>query len=119
MVEVRDAEAQGRDAWLFRTLEHAATGAAIYDARGRIVEVNRAFYDALGHTRTSIDASSIFELMHASDLAELRPRVERLLSSAEQPFTAEHRFVHSSGSPVWVRTSLATLTHAARCASFP
>ncbi len=108
MIEARDAERQGtdRDAWLFRTLEHAATGAAISDARGRIVEVNSALYTALGHTRASIDARSIFDLMYAADYASMRPDVERLLADRGRSFTAEHRFVHTSGNPVWMRTSL-------------
>ncbi len=118
MIEVKDAEAPGkeRDAWLFRTLEHAATGAAICDTGGRIVEVNRAFYTALGHTRASIDTRSIFDLMHEADYAAMRPDLEHLLTSAGQPFTAEHRFTHASGSPVWVRTSLSVFpsdTHGA------
>ncbi len=101
-----DADRQ-RDAWLVRTLEHAATGVAIWGLDGRIVEANYAFYSALGHTRATIDARSIFDLMHASDLAELKPRVDRLLASESEPFTAEHRFLHSSGSHVWMRSSLA------------
>jgi PAS domain S-box-containing protein len=86
--------------------EHAATGFAVTDVHGNVVDANRALARIVDRTPAEISAANLFELTHPEDRARHRSMLEQLLASEIPGFVIEKRYVRRDGSPVWVRNSV-------------
>jgi two-component system, sporulation sensor kinase C len=85
---------------------HAATGFAVTDVQGNVVDANEALARIVDRTPAEISAANLFELTHPEDRARHRSLLEQLLSSQIPGFVIEKRYLRRDGSPVWVRNSV-------------
>jgi PAS domain S-box-containing protein len=86
--------------------EHAATGFAVTDAHGTVVDANAALARIVDRTRAEISAANLFELTHPEDQALYRGMLDQLLASKVPGFVIEMRYLRRDGSFVWVRNSV-------------
>jgi PAS domain S-box-containing protein len=85
---------------------HAATGFALTDVQGNVVDANEALARIVDRTPAEISAANLFELTHPEDRARHRGLLEQLLASQIPGFVIEKRYLRRDGSPVWVRNSV-------------
>jgi PAS domain S-box-containing protein len=85
---------------------HAATGFAVTDVQGNVVDANEALARIVDRTPAEISAANLFELTHPEDRARHRSMQEQLLASQIPGFVIEKRYLRRDGSPVWVRNSV-------------
>lgn len=85
---------------------HAATGFAVTDVNGKVIDANETLARILDHTPGEISDANLFELTHPEDQVRHRTLLERLLSSEIPGFVIEKRYVRRDGSVVWVRNSV-------------
>jgi PAS domain S-box-containing protein len=85
---------------------HAATGFAVTDVHGNVVDANEALARIVDRTPAEISAANLFELTHPEDRARHRNMLEQLLASQIPGFVIEKRYLRRDGSPVWVRNSV-------------
>ena len=85
---------------------HAATGFAVTDVHGNVVDANEALARIVDRTPAEISAANLFELTHPEDRARHRGLLEQLLASQIPGFVIEKRYLRRDGSPVWVRNSV-------------
>ncbi len=81
--------------------EDAAIGMAVVGLDGRLLEVNDALVDLLGHDRQALDAMDIVEVTAPDDREEVeRARLE-LLAGTRQVYRATKRYRRADGSTFW------------------
>jgi PAS domain S-box-containing protein len=103
--ELRQREAALRDSEAnYRMLtEQASDGIAIVDRRGGILAVNQAACDLLGLTREEALQHRMQDLITSDDAAS--PPLEFETLRKGESVLAEHRFLHTDGSPIWIETN--------------
>ena len=84
--------------------EQSTTGMSIIDLQGRFVRVNRAFAHMLGHEPHELTGRAAVELTHPADRRASRIARDAALAGDDPGATIEHRYLHSAGPPVWVRS---------------
>ena len=85
---------------------HAATGFAVTDVYGNVVDANEALARIIDRTPAEISAANLFELTHPDDRARHRSLLDQLLASQIPGFVIEKRYLRRDGSAVWVRNSV-------------
>src|SRR5580704_3615082 len=88
---------------------HAATGFAVTDVHGNVVDANEALARIVDRTPAEISAANLFELTHPEARARHRSMLEQLLASQIPGFVIEKRYLRPDGSPVWVRNSVSVV----------
>ena len=104
-------ESEGRFRGMFAA---AATGIAMTTPQGRFLRANAAYCQMLGYSEAELQMLDFASLTHPEDLAlnlELR---DELLSGKRESFVMEKRYLHKSGSIVWVRASVSVTRSASR-----
>jgi PAS domain S-box-containing protein len=86
--------------------EHAATGFAVTDVHGNVVDANQALARIVDRTPAEIGALNLFELTHPEDRARHRSLLDQLLASLIPGFVIEKRYLRRDGTSVWVRNSV-------------
>lgn len=94
-----------------RWFAHAATGFAVTDVHGNVVDANEALARIVGRTTAEISAANLFDLTHPEDRARHRALLEQLLASQIPGFVIEKRYLRRDGSPVWVRNSVSLVNN--------
>jgi PAS domain S-box-containing protein len=92
--------------------EHAATGIAMTDCRGRFVQCNAAYCAMLGYSQEELTALDFPALIHPEDRERNLEFVGRLLHEELPSFDIENRYVHRSGEAVWVHKHVSLLRDA-------
>ena len=82
---------------------NAATGFAVTDLRGNIINANPTLARIVDLTPGQISDANLFELTHPEDQSRHRGLLEKLLASEIPAFVIEKRYVRPDGSVVWVR----------------
>ncbi|MDN4477152.1 putative bifunctional diguanylate cyclase/phosphodiesterase [Demequina lignilytica] len=96
------AEALNRsDAQFRRAMENAPTGMALVDLEWRLMEVNRAFAEMMGHTVAALRGTPFSALSHPQDIQAERDQLERLYEGYQSHFSLEKRYVRTDGNVVW------------------
>jgi two-component system sporulation sensor kinase C len=85
---------------------HAATGFAVTDVHGNVIDANETLARIVDRTPAEIGTSNLFELTHPEDRSRHRGMLEKLLASQIPGFVIEKRYLRRDGSPVWVRNSV-------------
>ena len=85
---------------------HAATGFAVTDVNGNVIDANDTLARIIDHTPGEIGDANLFKLTHPDDQLRHRTMLERLLASEIPGFIIEKRYVRRDGSVVWVRNSV-------------
>lgn len=97
-------------AHLFRSsFECSAAGMIAVDLNGRCIWVNQAFCDLIGYTAEEVLAKTLSDIIHPDDLAASLRMLERLANGEAKDYQVEKRYVHKSGSPVWVLLTVTLL----------
>jgi PAS domain S-box-containing protein len=88
---------------------HAATGYAVTDVKGNVVEVNKAFARIVGRSPAQIGNANLFKWTHPEDQARHQALLAELLASEIPGFVIEKRYLRPDGSVVWVRNSVSLM----------
>jgi PAS domain S-box-containing protein len=89
---------------------HAATGFAVTDVFGNVVDANDALARIVDRTPAEISTANLFEFTHPEDQARHRGLLDQLLASQIPGFIIEKRYLRRDGSPVWVRNSVSLVS---------
>lgn len=93
----------------FRSLfAAAATGIALSNTDGQILQANPALCRMLGYTEAELVEQNFFELTHPDDRAENRTLHEQLVSGEIDHFVMEKRYLPKDGRIIWARVSVST-----------
>ena len=85
---------------------HAATGFAVTDVNGNVIDANETLARIIDHTPGEIGEANLFALTHPEDQTRHRKLLEKLLASEIPGFIIEKRYVRRDGTVVWVRNSV-------------
>lgn len=105
---LRISEARFRAAF-----EQAAAGMAHVDMDGRWIMVNRKLCDIVGYSAEELKTLTFQDLTHPDDLERDQEKYSRLKQGEFPTFSVEKRYLHKSGSTVWVDITV-TLIRGAR-----
>ena len=90
----------------FRTaFNGAGTGMALVGIDGRFLRVNDELSRITGYSEEELLETSFIAITHAEDQAAGRSLIRRMLSGGQRTFLGEQRYVHKSGTVVWVLVS--------------
>jgi PAS domain S-box-containing protein len=103
------ADIQASEERFRRIFEHAATGIAIVDLDGRLVQCNPAYATMLGYQTDALHRLPFTALVHPDDRAETVVEIGRLQTGEVPFFESECRYLHQSGETVWVRAYVSPL----------
>jgi two-component system, sporulation sensor kinase C len=97
----------------FRTIndvfKHAATGLAITDVTGNVVDVNKAFAKIVDRSPAEMQNANIFGWTHPEDQSRHVELLQQLLAAKIPSFVIEKRYLRGDGSVVWVRNSVSLM----------
>ncbi len=101
-----------------QVFDHTAVGLVVITPEGVFRQVNRAFCEMVGHTREEIEGQSFRKITHPDDIARDEEHLRQLRAGGEIPAQIDKRFIHKSGSDLWVRRSAAVMRDAQGAALF-
>jgi PAS domain S-box-containing protein len=93
---LRETEARFRSAF-----GSAGIGMALVEPGGRILEVNGALSQFLGHPAANLLGRDMEELTHPDDRAEAREQLRRLYDGEFRSSQTEKRYLHADGRTIW------------------
>ncbi len=82
--------------------ENAATGIVIADPNRNYVAVNDRFCEITGYARELLLTMGCGQIVHPDDQAMDAAGIGRLVRGESKSFTCDLRYIHASGSIVWV-----------------
>ncbi len=91
------------------TFEQAAVGIAHVAPTGEFQRVNRRFCQIVGYSREEMLARTFQDITHADDLDEDLEQVCKLLAGRIGSYSMEKRYIHRSGSVVWVQLTVSLM----------
>jgi PAS domain S-box-containing protein len=89
--------------------EHAATGLAITDVTGNVVNVNKAFARIVDRSPAEFRDANLFRWTHPEDQSRHHELLKQLLAGEIPGFVIEKRYMRGDGSVVWVRNSVSLM----------
>ncbi len=104
----RNAEFANRwadDDLLFKALDSSATGVALIALDGRLLRANPHLCEMLGYPLNEILELGIQGLTHPGDPHDLS-YLDQILAGASARYSAEKRYLHKSGYPVWTISTI-------------
>ena len=106
----RSEEALGESEGRFRGIfEHAATGIAIKDLRGRFLHCNPAYELMLGYPESELRALAYVDVVHPEDREANLAEVARLIDGDVPSFEVLSRYVRKTGETRWVQKFVSLL----------
>jgi diguanylate cyclase (GGDEF)-like protein/PAS domain S-box-containing protein len=94
------------------TIDNAAAGIGMADARGRLLRCNPALCTMLGRDADTLRTLSWTEITHPDDAAQERVLVEEMLANRRASFRIRKRYLHADGSPLWTDLTLSCVRRA-------
>ena len=92
---------------LFRSVfEQAATGIAVADLKGHLIECNQAFQDLIGFKQRELRHLSFTALSHPDDRKLVTDPFRELLEGKRDYCDVKKRLVHKDGRIVWVQMTV-------------
>jgi len=92
--------------------EHAATGIAIANLKGRFLLCNPAYLAMLGYTAGEAENLNFRELVHPEDAEANKAQLCRLVKQKVPSFEIVNRYIAKSGNPIWVHKHVSLLKNA-------
>jgi PAS domain S-box-containing protein len=89
--------------------EHAATGLAITDVTGNVVNVNKAFARIVDRSPAEFREANLFRWTHPEDQSRHGELLKQLLAGEIPGFVIEKRYMRRDGSVIWVRNSVSLM----------
>ncbi len=99
----------GGERWFRAAFAGAATGIAISDLDGRLVEINHAFEAVLGLESDQVRGRLLRDLVHADDRSAVESARRDLLTERNNHIRAERRLRRGDGSALWADLSLSLI----------
>jgi len=93
--------------------EHAATGIAITDLKGRYKLCNPAYVSMLGYSADDIETLNFRNVVYPEDLKANKAQICRLLAQKITSFEIVNRSLTKNGKPIWVHKHVSLLKDAA------
>ena len=88
---------------LFRgAFDGSPIGMALTDEGGVVVRVNSALCELTGQSAIQLTGSRFDELVHPEEIGYDRKAITQLIGGERSQYKVETRFVHITGSPIWV-----------------
>jgi PAS domain S-box-containing protein len=97
--------------------EHAGTGIAIKDLKGRFQSCNPAYASMLGYTEAELRELLCENLMHPDDCTENTVQQERLVAGKIPSFEIATRYYNKGGKILWGHRHVSLLKNAAGAAT--
>ena len=94
---LRLSEAEFRAAF-----EYSALGMSLMDINGKWLRLNESFCRILGYTNRELMSRTLIEITHPDDRGKDQPLMETVLNGSKKSYHLEKRFIHKTGSEVWV-----------------
>lgn len=85
------------------TFEQAAVGIAHVSIEGQFIRLNQRFSEITGYSIIDLLNKTFQEITHADDLADDQQHIDQLLNGSKTTYSVEKRYLHKTGSPVWVK----------------
>ncbi len=89
---------------------HAATGLAITDVTGNVVNMNKAFAKILDRSRAEVKNANLFDWTHPEDQSRHDELLKQLVAREIPGFVIEKRYLRTDGSFIWVRNSVSLVS---------
>jgi diguanylate cyclase (GGDEF)-like protein/PAS domain S-box-containing protein len=89
------------------TFEHAAVGIAHVGLDGGLLQVNRKFYEIVGHDEQSLDQLTFEAITYPDDLPIDLQLFGETLAGTRSSYSIEKRYRHRDGRLVWVNLTVA------------
>jgi len=89
--------------------ETAAIGITATDGNGRYVQSNPAFQKMLGLTAEELSTKSVWDITHPDDHHLEKPKYAELSAGRIASYQIDKRYLHKSGSTIWVNLNVASL----------
>jgi PAS domain S-box-containing protein len=81
--------------------EHAATGIAIMDPRGRFQACNPAYSSMLGYSEDELHTQTCANLIHSDDRAANKVKLEQLSAGKISSYEQISRYINKEGRVLW------------------
>lgn len=109
----RDAAALAESEAQYEAIYNAAAvGIAHAATDGRWIRANRRFTEIVGYSKEEILGRRFQDITFKDELADAVGIMHQMLGGERELYRAEHRFVHKSGSVVWVNLTVSLLKNA-------
>lgn len=95
---LRDSEERFRSAF-----EQGSLGMAFIDSTYRVLAANRTFCDMVGYSSQELLGQTFAHMTHPDDLNNNIRLAEQLFDNVIPSYQLEKRYIHKSGTIVWVR----------------
>jgi len=89
------------------TFEHAAAGMSHVALDGRLLRVNQAFCQLVGHTSDELLKMRFADITAAEDIAPDERLLAQTLAGERDRYSLEKRYIHKKGHTVWVQLTVA------------
>lgn len=89
-----------------KTFEYATIGMALVGLDGKWIKVNKSLCDMIGYSTKSFLQSSFQDITHPDDLNTDMDLLGEMLSDKRDSYQMEKRYIHKSGTIVWVLLSV-------------
>ena len=90
------------DEFFRNSFDHAAVGIAHVTPDGKFLRINRRFCDIVGYSKEEMLARTFQDITHPDDLEADLANVKKVLEGEQQTYSIKKRYIHKSGSEVWV-----------------
>ena len=91
---------------LAATIDNAAAGVSLADARGQLFRVNSSLCTMLGRDAETLLRLSWPEITEPDDLAQEQPLMEEMLANRRDSYRLKKRYRRGDGSTIWVDLSV-------------
>ena len=110
--ERSEKEIRRQGARLEAMFRQASIGIGLLSLDGRFTRVNRRLADIVGRSVEETERLTLEQITHPEDWAVHANRMREIAAGAAPELAADQRYVRPDGSPVWVHTSVASLSDA-------
>ncbi len=86
--------------------EYSAIGMAMLSPLGQYIKVNEQLCNILGYEEEELLTLTFYDLTHEEDLEENTMLFNEALNGIRSTYTFEKRYIHKSGSLIWVNTAV-------------
>ncbi|MGI0483953.1 PAS domain S-box protein [Pantanalinema rosaneae CENA516] len=94
-----------------QTIEHAAIGICHVSLDGYCLLVNQRLCDIVGYNREELSAFPLQQITDANDRDSDRDLIHQLLKGDIPCYSVEKRYIHKSGSTIWVSLDVSLVCH--------
>jgi PAS domain S-box-containing protein len=94
------------------TFEHAAAGMCHVSVDGKLLRVNRAFCQLVGHTKEALLGMRLADITVPEDIAPDQRMLAQTLAGQRERYSLEKRYIHKNGQTVWAQLTVALIRQA-------